>query len=93
MEPPRGARQNGYAHSTSMVHPSAVVVGPSRHKAADFTRNKPEFRTQRSHMPQPPPTESSFSSTKKNDIVPAKESGMVNKYFFFLPLSDFYESV
>lgn len=75
MEPPRGVRQNGYAHSTSMVHPSAaVIVGPSRHRAADYARNKQELRTQRSLKPQPPPAES-LSSTKKDYIVPAKETG------------------
>lgn len=68
-----------------MVHPSAaVIVGPSRHRAADYTRNKQELRPQRSLKPQPPPAES-LSSTKKDYIVPAKETGTVNKSTRFFP--------
>ncbi|PON74527.1 GPCR kinase [Parasponia andersonii] len=75
MEPPRGARQNGYAHSSSMVHPS--VAGSSWNKTADnSTRKKSELRTQRSHLPQAPADSSMISSTTKNESLPAKEYGM-----------------
>lgn len=76
MEPPRGARQNGYAHSNSMVHPSAA--GSSWNKTADnSTRKKPELRTQRSHMPQAPAESSVISYATNNETLPAKDTGMV----------------
>ena len=77
MEPPRGARQNGYAHSSSMVHPS--VGGSSSNKTADNSvRKKPELGTQRSLLPRAPAESSVISSATKNEILPAKESEMVN---------------
>ncbi|KAL5559845.1 hypothetical protein UlMin_036056 [Ulmus minor] len=73
IEPLVVARQNGYTHSSSMLHPSAM--GSSWNKTGESSRNKPGLRTQRSHMPQAPAGVYK-SSTKNEEIVPAKESGM-----------------
>ncbi|XP_062099909.1 probable serine/threonine-protein kinase At1g09600 [Humulus lupulus] len=74
MEPPRGERQNGYAHSSSMVHPSAAV-GSSRSKTVDnSTRNK--LRAQRFQKYLAPAESSMISSAKRNETMHAKESEM-----------------
>ncbi|KAK9929976.1 hypothetical protein M0R45_027038 [Rubus argutus] len=73
MEPPRGARQNGYSNCSSMIHPSSAV-GSSLNKTTASTRNKPEFRTQKSHKPQTA-TDLFNSSSRKEDRLFGKESG------------------
>ncbi|OVA08086.1 Protein kinase domain [Macleaya cordata] len=63
IEPPGGTAQNGFSHSGPLMHPGAFgssrsktvkeyesQVGPAR--AFGSSRNGPELRTQRSHMPQ-----------------------------------------
>lgn len=59
IEPPRGAAQNRYAQSSTVVHPSA-----SWNKNASSTRNNHELRTQRSHLPQQP---ADFSNNQKKE--------------------------
>ncbi|KAM0972130.1 hypothetical protein ACFX2H_019674 [Malus domestica] len=70
MEPPGGARPNGYSLCSSMVHPSAV--GSSLNKTAGYT-SRPELKSQRSHMPQAA-ADLSSSSSKKDETVASKES-------------------
>ncbi|KAB2628600.1 serine/threonine-protein kinase [Pyrus ussuriensis x Pyrus communis] len=70
MEPHGGARSNGYSHCSTMVHPSAV--GSSLNKTAGST-NRPELRSQRSHMPQAA-ADLLSSSSKKKETVAGKES-------------------
>lgn len=79
MEPPRGARQNGYSNCSSMIHPSSAV-GSSLNKTTASTRNKPEFRTQKSHKPQTA-TDLFNSSSRKEDRLFGKESGTVRNSF------------
>ncbi|KAB2628649.1 serine/threonine-protein kinase [Pyrus ussuriensis x Pyrus communis] len=70
MEPHGGARSNGYSHCSTMVHPSAV--GSSLNKTAGST-NRPELRSQRSHMPQAA-ADLLSSSSKKKETLAGKES-------------------
>ncbi|KAJ7949755.1 Kinase family protein [Quillaja saponaria] len=67
IEPPRGAAQNGYSHSTSMIHPAIVGLGSSRRNG--------ELRSQRSHMPHAV-ADLSNSSVRKDKGMTSKESGM-----------------
>ncbi|KAF4390323.1 hypothetical protein G4B88_024329 [Cannabis sativa] len=85
MEPPRGERQNnGYAHSSSMVHPSSssssnnAEPGSSRSKTVDNSiRNKTDLRSQKPLMSQP--ESSMISSAKRSETMHTKESDMVKK--------------
>ncbi|KAM6544081.1 hypothetical protein CsatB_008528 [Cannabis sativa] len=82
MEPPRGERQNnGYAHSSSMVHPSSssssnnAEPGSSRSKTVDNSiRNKTDLRSQKPLMSQP--ESSMISSAKRSETMHTKESDM-----------------
>lgn len=52
IEPPSGARTNGFTHSSSMVHPSAADYSVWTSKVNSM-RRETEFRTQTSFNPQP----------------------------------------
>ncbi|CAK7328858.1 unnamed protein product [Dovyalis caffra] len=70
IEPPRVSKQNGFGHSASMIHPSAV--GSSLNKSVDCTRNNPELRAQKSHVSRS--GETSSSSLKTNEKAPGRDS-------------------
>ncbi|XP_008219089.1 PREDICTED: probable serine/threonine-protein kinase At1g09600 isoform X1 [Prunus mume] len=72
MEPSGGARQNGYSHCSSMIHPSAVES--SLNKTVS-TLNKSELRTQKSHKPQAG-ADFFISSNKKDERVHSRDSRM-----------------
>lgn len=74
IEPPRGAKQNGFSHSNSMIHPCAA--GSSLNKNVGNARNNVELRTQKSHMPQAT-VDMSNSSLKKNETAHGKDSSVV----------------
>lgn len=73
MEPSGGARQNGYSHCSSMIHPSTVES--SLNKTVS-TLNKSELSTQKSHKPQAG-ADFFISSNKKDERVYIRDSRMV----------------
>ncbi|XP_011006181.1 PREDICTED: probable serine/threonine-protein kinase At1g54610 isoform X2 [Populus euphratica] len=77
IEPPRVSKQNGFEHSTSMIHPSAVA-GMSSNKSAGSSRNNPELRAQKSHESQS--GEMSSSSLKKNEKAPPSRDSSMGGY-------------
>lgn len=79
IEPPRVSKQNGFEHSTSMIHPSAVAGLSLNKSAGSSSRNNPELRAQKSHESQS--GEMSSSSLKKNEKAPtSRDSSMVKNH-------------
>lgn len=79
MEPHRGARQNGYSQCSSVIHPRSAV-GSSLNKTTASTKHKPELRELKSHKPLTA-TDLFNSSSRKDDRLFFKESGMVRNSF------------
>lgn len=73
MEPPRGARKNGFTHSSSVVHTS--LVGSSLNRPGAPARYNGESKAQKSHMP--PAAADLSNSPHKDERVARKEPGMV----------------
>uniref|UniRef100_A0A5B7AE81 Protein kinase domain-containing protein n=1 Tax=Davidia involucrata TaxID=16924 RepID=A0A5B7AE81_DAVIN len=84
IEPPRGNAKNGFSHSSSMIHPSAVghsrtkkvredegLSGPGQ--TTSSSQNGSEMRRQRSNMPNLA-ANSSNSHRKKDDRMFGKDS-------------------
>ncbi|XP_030933538.1 probable serine/threonine-protein kinase At1g54610 isoform X2 [Quercus lobata] len=72
MEPPRGARKNGYTHSSSVAHTS--LVGSSLNRPGAPARYNGESKAQKSHMP--PAAADLSNSPHKDERVARKEPGM-----------------
>ncbi|KAA8528009.1 hypothetical protein F0562_035122 [Nyssa sinensis] len=84
IEPPRGNAKNGYSHSASMIHPSAVGYSQTKKVREDeglsgtgrttsSSRNGSEMRKQRSNMPNLS-ADSSNAYCKKDDRMFGKDS-------------------
>ncbi|KAK7843109.1 putative serine/threonine-protein kinase [Quercus suber] len=72
MEPPRGARKNGFTHSSSVAHTS--LVGSSLNRPGAPARYNGESKAQKSHMP--PAAADLSNSPHKDERVARKEPGM-----------------
>ncbi|KAF3951671.1 hypothetical protein CMV_022705 [Castanea mollissima] len=72
MEPPRGARKNGFTHCSSVVHTS--LVGSSLNRPGAPARYNGESKAQKSHMP--PAAADLSNSPHKDEGVARKEPEM-----------------